>query len=171
VIVRLLPRQLLTSFVAANGEVRELRDPWHEGGRGAIVEGWTRDPAPSRQIPPRGTEVKTVAAGRARLGRGAGGPRAAFEADVRILALVRLVGQLGTSVEGLVSERLLTASELAERLALSTSTVLDWFEAGRLPGFKLGRVVRFRESEVLDWLESQRVGPEVGGRRQPEVVA
>jgi predicted DNA-binding transcriptional regulator AlpA len=37
--------------------------------------------------------------------------------------------------------------------------VLDWFEAGRLPGFKLGRAVRFPESEVLDWLEAQRVGP------------
>ena len=51
-----------------------------------------------------------------------------------------------------MSQRLLTAAELAERLALSTSTVLDWFEAGRLPGFKLGRVVRFRESEVVEWL-------------------
>ena len=48
------------------------------------------------------------------------------------------------------------AAELGEHLALSTSTVLDWFEAGRLPGFKLGRVVRFRESEVVDWLEAQR---------------
>ena len=38
--------------------------------------------------------------------------------------------------------------------ALSTSTILDWFEADRLPGFKLGRVVRFREDEVIDWLES-----------------
>ena len=70
-----------------------------------------------------------------------------------------------------MTQRLLTAAELAERLALSTSTVLDWFEAGRLPGFKLGRVVRFRESEVLEWLEAQRVGPDVGGRRQPEAVA
>jgi excisionase family DNA binding protein len=61
-----------------------------------------------------------------------------------------------------MTERLLTAAELATRLAHSTSTVLDWFEAGRLPGFKLGRVVRFRESEVLDWLEAQRVGPRVG---------
>jgi excisionase family DNA binding protein len=63
-----------------------------------------------------------------------------------------------------VSERLLTAAELAEHLALSTSTVLDWFEAGRLPGFELGRVVRFRESEVLAWLEAQRVGPDPGPR-------
>lgn len=65
-----------------------------------------------------------------------------------------------------VSEKLLTAAELADRLALSTSTVLDWFEAGRLPGFKLGRVVRFRESEVLDWLEAQRVGPLVSVRSE-----
>lgn len=62
-----------------------------------------------------------------------------------------------------MSERLLTAAELAELLALSTSTVLDWFEASRLPGFKLGRVVRFRESDVLMWLETHRVGPSVGG--------
>jgi excisionase family DNA binding protein len=68
-----------------------------------------------------------------------------------------------------VSERLLTAAELAEHLGLSTATVLDWFEAGRLPGFKLGRVVRLRESEVLEWLEAQRVGPSPG--RQPGAVA
>ena len=55
-----------------------------------------------------------------------------------------------------VIERLLTARELAELLGLSASTVLDWFEAGRLPGFKLGRAVRFRESEIAVWLESQR---------------
>jgi len=62
-----------------------------------------------------------------------------------------------------MSDRLLTAAELAEHLALSTATVLDWFEAGRLPGFKLGRVVRFRDSEVVEWLEAHRVGPDVGG--------
>jgi excisionase family DNA binding protein len=54
-------------------------------------------------------------------------------------------------------ERLLTARELGDVLGLSPSTVLDWFEAGRLPGFKLGRVVRFRASEVEAWLEAQRV--------------
>jgi excisionase family DNA binding protein len=53
-----------------------------------------------------------------------------------------------------VSERLLTAAELADRLALSTSTVLDWFGSGRLPEFKFERVVRFREDEVLDWIEA-----------------
>lgn len=39
---------------------------------------------------------------------------------------------------GDVSERLLTARELAEYLGLSSATVLDWFEGGRLPGFRLG---------------------------------
>ncbi|HST26574.1 MAG TPA: helix-turn-helix domain-containing protein [Gaiellaceae bacterium] len=58
-----------------------------------------------------------------------------------------------------MTEPLLTARELADVLNLSASTVLDWFEAGRLPGFKLGRAVRFRESEILAWLEARRVGP------------
>jgi excisionase family DNA binding protein len=70
-----------------------------------------------------------------------------------------------------VTERLLTAAELAECLALSTATVLDWFEAGRLPGFKLGRVVRFRETEVNEWVEMHRAGPRVAGGNRPEPVA
>jgi excisionase family DNA binding protein len=70
-----------------------------------------------------------------------------------------------------MSDRLLTAAELGETLAVSTSTVLDWFEAGRLPGFKLGRVVRFRESEVHEWLEMHRAGPRVAGGNRPEAVA
>jgi excisionase family DNA binding protein len=59
-----------------------------------------------------------------------------------------------------VSDRLLRAREVAELLGLSPSTVLDWFESGRLPGFKLSsRAVRFRESEVLAWLEDRRATP------------
>lgn len=61
-----------------------------------------------------------------------------------------------------MSDPLVTARELADYLGLSPSTVLDWFEAGRLPGFKLGgRAVRFRASEVEAWLEGQRRGPRV----------
>ncbi len=58
-------------------------------------------------------------------------------------------------------ERLRTAAEVAELLGLSTSTILDWFEAGRLPGFKLGTAVRFRPAEVEAWLEEQRRGPSI----------
>lgn len=61
-----------------------------------------------------------------------------------------------------MSERLLRATDVAQLLAVSPSTILDWFEAGKLPGYRLGgRVgspVRFRESEVLAWVEQGRVG-------------
>ena len=40
------------------------------------------------------------------------------------------------------------------------ATVLDKWEAGELPGFRLSsRAVRFRESEILAWLEERRRGP------------
>jgi predicted DNA-binding transcriptional regulator AlpA len=60
-------------------------------------------------------------------------------------------------------ERLLTARELGELLGLSTGTILDRFERGDLPGFRLygGRVgapVRFRWSEVEAMLETGRCG-------------
>ena len=51
----------------------------------------------------------------------------------------------------------MTAREVAEYLGFSSSTILDWFEDGRLPGFKIGSAVRFRASEVEAWLEERRV--------------
>jgi excisionase family DNA binding protein len=62
-----------------------------------------------------------------------------------------------------VTERLLTARELADLLGFAPGTVVDWAEAGTLPAFKIGGRLRFRESEVLDWLEARRVG-NGGGR-------
>jgi len=70
-----------------------------------------------------------------------------------------------------VIEPLLTARQVAGLLGVSASTVLDWFEAGRLPGFKLnGRAVRFRESEVEAWLEAQRSRSDSRGRAPVEVA-
>jgi excisionase family DNA binding protein len=55
-------------------------------------------------------------------------------------------------------DRLLTARELGEYLGMSASTVLDWWEAGRLPGYRLGgRSVRFRAGEIEAWLADCRV--------------
>jgi excisionase family DNA binding protein len=48
-----------------------------------------------------------------------------------------------------VSERLLTARELAGYLGLKPGTVLDKWERGELPGYKFGRAVRFDLEEVL----------------------
>jgi excisionase family DNA binding protein len=60
-----------------------------------------------------------------------------------------------------LGEQLVTAADVAELLDVSAGTVLDWFEAGRLPGFRLGGSkggrVRFRASEVLEALEGWRV--------------
>ena len=76
-----------------------------------------------------------------------------------------------------MTDRLLTAAELGTLLGLSASTVLDRFEAGDLPGYRLfgktdkrGRPcgpVRFRLSEIENAVEGWRVG----GSRQPEVVS
>ena len=71
-----------------------------------------------------------------------------------------------------MSERLLTARELGEILSLSTATVLDRFERGDLPGFRLfgrkGGPVRFRLSELEVALDTWRVnGRARGGEVAP----
>lgn len=45
--------------------------------------------------------------------------------------------------------RLVTARELGELLSLVPGTVLDQWEAGKLPGYKIGRAVRFDPDEIL----------------------
>lgn len=65
-----------------------------------------------------------------------------------------------------MSERLLTARELGELLGFAAGTVVDWAEQGRVPAFKVGGRLRFRESEVLAWLEGQRLG----ASHRPDVV-
>jgi predicted DNA-binding transcriptional regulator AlpA len=59
------------------------------------------------------------------------------------------------------TDRLLTARELGEYLGLSAATVLDRFERGDLPGFRLfgrkGGPVRFRLSEIEAQLDGWAV--------------
>jgi excisionase family DNA binding protein len=59
------------------------------------------------------------------------------------------------------TEPLLTARELGEYLGLSASTILDRFERGDLPGFRLfgrkGGPVRFRVSEIEAQLDGWAV--------------
>ena len=54
-------------------------------------------------------------------------------------------------------EPLSTASAIANMLGFSPATIVDWAEAGKIPTFKIGGRLRFRESEVLEWLEKNRV--------------
>ena len=48
--------------------------------------------------------------------------------------------------------KLVTAREVAEVLDFKPGTILDWFQAGKIPGYKLGPNgrVRFDLDEVLD---------------------
>lgn len=48
-----------------------------------------------------------------------------------------------------MADRLLTAREVAERLTVSTETVLRWTRRGKLPAYKLpSGAIRYREAEV-----------------------
>jgi hypothetical protein len=62
----------------------------------------------------------------------------------------------------LEAERLLTASEVAERVGFSPDWVLDRFEGGDVPGYRFGRKggpVRFLWNDWEKFLLRCRVGP------------
>jgi excisionase family DNA binding protein len=53
---------------------------------------------------------------------------------------------------------LVTAAIVADLLGLSPSYVRDLTRSGELPGFRIGRTLRYRRSEIEQWIEQQRVG-------------
>ena len=56
--------------------------------------------------------------------------------------------------------QLLTVEEVAELLKVPVSWVYERTRtraSDRIPGFRLGKYWRFRESDVLAWIERQRV--------------
>jgi len=59
-------------------------------------------------------------------------------------------------MEKLVSTRepLLSTAAVAKWLGVSTRTVCLWAECQEIPGIKIGRQWRFRESELRGWLET-----------------
>jgi excisionase family DNA binding protein len=59
---------------------------------------------------------------------------------------------------GGVTDRLLNASEVAERLNVPESWVREQTRAGQLPHVELGRYRRYSWPAVADWLEGQRAG-------------
>ncbi len=48
------------------------------------------------------------------------------------------------------------AKQVAAYLHLHEVTVLNFARQGKLPGYKVGRVWRFRTDEIRAWLEAQR---------------
>ncbi|WP_199245639.1 helix-turn-helix transcriptional regulator [Leifsonia sp. AG29] len=56
-------------------------------------------------------------------------------------------------------ERLLTIQEVAEACRVSVDTVRFWRKHGTGPkGFRVGRVVRYAESDLKAWINERRQG-------------
>lgn len=53
-------------------------------------------------------------------------------------------------------EKLLTKKQLAALLEISTGYIDKLMALGELPHFKIGKAVRFRQTEVLVWLQRRR---------------
>ena len=68
-----------------------------------------------------------------------------------------------------MSERLLEAAEVAERLAVPVSWVRAETRAGRMPHLELGRYRRYDWEAVTAWLAEQRAGQ--WRKHQPKVPA
>ena len=60
-----------------------------------------------------------------------------------------------------MSERLLTAGEVADLLAVPESWVREATREGRLPHLRLGRYRRYERAAIEAWLAAQRGGPPV----------
>jgi excisionase family DNA binding protein len=58
-----------------------------------------------------------------------------------------------------VSERLLTASEVAELLSVPESWVREATREQRIPYIALGRYRRYARAQIAAWLEQQQARP------------
>lgn len=58
-------------------------------------------------------------------------------------------------------EQLLTPETLASALGMATQTIYNRYSTGGNlpPAIKLGRLLRFRDSDVREWLTAQEVKP------------
>jgi len=69
----------------------------------------------------------------------------------------------------MVKERLMTAGEVASYLSCSLSTVRRLVVRGKIPHYRLGKMVRFRRGEIDTWLAMHQAG-EVPADVRPSMV-
>ena len=73
---------------------------------------------------------------------------------------ISAVGQADDVFERLARcDRLLTAKELADILAISPKTLYNYVTRGMIPYFKIESNVRFRAREVAEWLRQHSCRP------------
>ncbi len=54
-------------------------------------------------------------------------------------------------------EKLLTMKELSEQLKIPTKTIYRWTQSKQIPCIKLGKHLRFVETDIDQWLKSKEV--------------
>lgn len=55
---------------------------------------------------------------------------------------------------------LLTPEQVAEMLQVKLSTLYSWTHQRRIPHLKVGRLVRFTQSDLEEWLQGKQRAPE-----------
>ncbi len=58
-------------------------------------------------------------------------------------------------------EKLLSIEELSEKLGIPITTIYSWTSKKKIPYIKLGRLVRFKESEIQEWISKKSVLPDM----------
>ncbi len=53
----------------------------------------------------------------------------------------------------------LNTAETARRLGITTRTLYRFIDDGQLPAYRIGRVIRLKETEVSDFIDSCRIEP------------
>jgi excisionase family DNA binding protein len=66
-----------------------------------------------------------------------------------------------------LEERLLDIRELSNYLAIKRSTLYSKIGRGEIPFYKIGNLVRFRQSEIDEWLHRAKCDP-AGPRPRPK---
>ena len=56
-----------------------------------------------------------------------------------------------------VMEKLLNVKDVEDRLNIRQSTLRAWIFQGKIPVVRIGRLVRFKESDLDRWLKDQEV--------------
>jgi len=65
----------------------------------------------------------------------------------------------GESTTSNLGVKWMSSNEAAERLGVTTATLYRFIDEGRLPAYRMGRVIRLKESELEDFERTCRIEP------------
>lgn len=68
----------------------------------------------------------------------------------------------------MVATRWLSTAEASDRLGVTLRTLYRLVDEGRLPAYKIGRVIRVKEEDVDAFIDSVRIQPGTLGHLYPE---